>query len=697
MKTLARGLALTFLLLCVIAAVAGVALSRWFNPEEYRDTLRQWVLDRSGLQLEWQAPMRWSLFPALGVELQNVTLTPVANPEQPLARARRVAVSVQVWPLLWREIDVRLLDAEGVALTLQRDNNGRGNWESLLSSIHPVTLADSTPPSETPLPTSSAWKLSVAGISLQDSALHYQEEATGRRFSLNQIDLKTQHLFENKAIPFTLRAQAEGGPWPWQWAGEVEGSLRFERAAQRYQVEGMRLKGTLTGEPVPNASLVLDARGDIAVDARAQTWAWNHARLEANQLSVLGELQGQGVGSEATFVGGISVAAFDMRAFMASVGRPLPSVVPATALRQVSIASKLSGNANTLRWDELRIQADEGRLQGQLQWQMPHDNQSAQVSGALKATLLDLDAWLPTVPLLKTTSPEISIPDTTGISSGRVSLGDSPLPAAPEQPAWNAEASIPLSALQRIALDLTLNAERVRWQRWPLEDVQARVQASDGVWRIEHFSARLLGGSVQAQAQLEHREEVPRWQFSTQIEQVPVERLLALGSLSELPPLTGYLQLQAELHSQGSSAQAVINNLSGHAQGRIEKGSLPGVQLEQPLCRAIAAYRQQVPAQMAATPSNKLLRDFSTGFEINQGVARSTELQAQVPGMALNGEGAVDLRTLGLDYRIRVRIANGWPMPDPACQLDARTAAMSWVLHCRGPLKLGARSCRAEW
>ena len=170
MKTLARGLALTFLLLCVIAAVAGVALSRWFNPEDYRDTLRQWVLDRSGLQLEWQAPMRWSLFPALGVELQNVTLTPVAKPEQPLARARRVAVSVQVWPLLWREIDVRLLDAEGVTLTLQRDNNGRGNWESLLSSIHPVTLADSTPPSETPLPT-SAGKLSVAGISLQNSAL----------------------------------------------------------------------------------------------------------------------------------------------------------------------------------------------------------------------------------------------------------------------------------------------------------------------------------------------------------------------------------------------------------------------------------------------------------------------------------------------------------------------------------------------
>lgn len=687
MRTLARGLVVMFLLVCVIAAVAGWAVSRWFNPEDYRDDIRQWLRERTALDVEWQAPLRWSLFPALGLELQNVTLTPVATPAQSLATARRVAVSVQVWPLLWREVDVRLVEVEGAALTLQRDANGRGNWESLLFAPRPVSVAES------PAPSAARWNVSVAGISLQEGSLQYQDAMTGQRFSLNHLDLRTQHLLENQPIPFTLRAQAEGGPWPWQWTGALEGSVRFERATQRYQLEGMRLNGVLTGEPVPNASLTLDARGDVVIDARAQTWAWNHARVEANQLSVLGELHGQGFGQEATLAGGVSVAAFDARAFLASVGRPLPSVLPPTALRQVSIASKVAADATGVRWEDMRIQADEGRLQGQLSWQ----RQAARWSGELKSTLLDMDAWLPALPLMQANARDVLLPDVSNaLSEERVALGDSPLPAAPEQPAWNAEASVPSAALRRVSLDLTLSADRVRWQRWPFEEVSMRVHADDGVWRLEPFNARLLGGSVQLQAQLDNREDVPRWQFVSHIEQVPVERLL-VGNGAEASPLTGYAQFHAELQSQGHSAQAVINNLSGWAQGRVENGSLPGAQLEQPLCRAIAAYRQQVPARMANTPSNKRLRELSARFDVNQGVARTSTLQAQLPGMALSGEGALDLRSLGLDYRVKVRIANGWPMPDPACQLDARSAGMSWALHCRGPLALGARSCRAEW
>ncbi len=687
MKTLARGLALTFLLLCVIAAVAGVALSRWFNPEDYRDTLRQWVLDRSGLQLEWQAPMRWSLFPALGVELQNVTLTPLAS-AAPLASARRVAISVQAWPLLWREIDVRLLDAEGVTLTLQRDNNGRGNWESLLSSIHPVTLADSTPPSETPLPT-SAWKLSVAGISLQNSALTYQEAATGRRFSLNQIDLKTQHLFENKAIPFTLRAQAEGGPWPWQWAGEVEGSLRFERAAQRYQVEGMRLKGTLTGEPVPNASLAFEARGDVIADVAAHTWTWHHARLEANRLNMLGELQGTW-GQRVQLTGGVSVATFDARTFMASIGRPLPAALPETAFRQVALASKIDVKSDSIRLEDLRLHADEGRLNGLLVYTPAHAQQVARVEGSLNATVLDMDAWLPVVTLLQ--PAETPHPDAILLSE--MGLGDTPLPALPTLPAWNSVAQLPVSVLRALDLQLSLTAERLRWRRWPLEEVSAQLIISKGVLSFNDVKARLFAGHLSASAQLDGRTEPAQWQLDINADQIPVERLLSTGNASELPALTGALNLQAALRARGDVAQEIVDTLSGEAHLRLNNGSLLGVNVEQPLCRAIAAYRQQVPTFIVTT-RNRPLSELTTHFILNDGVARSTLLQARLPGLSLRGDGAVYLRNLGLEYQLRVRLAEDWAMSDPACQLDRQTALMQWPLQCRGPLQLGVRTCRA--
>ena len=70
---------------------------------------------------------------------------------------------------------------------------------------------------------------------------------------------------------------------------------------------------------------------------------------------------------------------------------------------------------------------------------------------------------------------------------------------------------------------------------------------------------------------------------------------------------------------------------------------------------------------------------------------------ANIPGVSVAGAGDLDLRVLGLDYRVGVTLeGDKSEMPDPACQVNERYVGIQWPLLCRGPLELGAKACRLD-
>lgn len=78
-------------------------------------------------------------------------------------------------------------------------------------------------------------------------------------------------------------------------------------------------------------------------------------------------------------------------------------------------------------------------------------------------------------------------------------------------------------------------------------------------------------------------------------------------------------------------------------------------------------------------------------------MASNPDLKASIPGLTVNGNGDVDLRVLGMDYRVGIVIeGDKGAMPDPACQVNERYVGIEWPLRCRGPLELGAKACRFD-
>ena len=78
-------------------------------------------------------------------------------------------------------------------------------------------------------------------------------------------------------------------------------------------------------------------------------------------------------------------------------------------------------------------------------------------------------------------------------------------------------------------------------------------------------------------------------------------------------------------------------------------------------------------------------------------VANNPDLKVRIQGLSVNGDGSLDLRTLGMDYRIGIIIeGDKSEMADPACQINKRYVGLEWPLRCRGPLELGAKACRVD-
>ena len=139
MKAFGKIIGIIALVLLLLIVAAGFVLTHFFDPNDYKDEIRQLARDKAHLELNLKGDIGWSLFPWLGLELHDTSVATLQAPDQPFADAQLLAMSVRVLPLLRKEVQMSDIRVEGLTLTLNKDKNGVGNWESTASPSRPPT------------------------------------------------------------------------------------------------------------------------------------------------------------------------------------------------------------------------------------------------------------------------------------------------------------------------------------------------------------------------------------------------------------------------------------------------------------------------------------------------------------------------------------------------------------------------------
>ena len=698
MKALGKILGLVILGLLLLIVALGFALTHLFDPNDYKDEIRELARDKAGLELDIGGDIGWSLFPWLGLELHDTTLASVRTPEQPFADLRMLGLSVRVLPLFSREVQMSDITLNGLNLTLTRDEKGRGNWEGVGRPSDKQAQPDDTTAAEPSKPDTETpdasprrpLQLDIDSLTISDARVAYHDVQSGQQFSAEGIELTTGAIREATSIPVKLNAFFGSNKPVMRARTELQGSLRFDSKLQRYQLEDLRLSGEASGEPLQGKTLSFSAQGQLLADLAADIAEWTSLKFTANQLRGLGELKVRDLQDQPKLAGTLTIAAFNLREFLDNLGQQLPPMADSTALSKVELVTRIDGSSTSLSLEDLNLKLDDSAFTGRI---AVSDFAKQALRAELKGDQLNLDRYLPP-PAKQASADTARKSEVETTEAAAVGSGTTPLPDKPTQHAWSDAQMLPVNALRSLDTQIKLDIGSLTAMKLPLDSFALRARSAGGLLTLEELRAGLYNGRLEASASLDVRPPVPLLTSQTRLARVPVERLLQ--SQGEKVVIKGLMNLDADLRSQGNSEKAWIDNLNGKVGFIVDNGVLVDANLEQQLCHAIATLNRK---PLAGEPRSKdtPFRELKGNLTLRDGVASNPDLKASIPGLTVNGNGDLDLRVLGMDYRVGIVIeGDKGDMPDPACSVNERYVGIEWPLRCRGPLELGAKACRFD-
>jgi AsmA protein len=679
----------------------GFALTHLFDPNDYKDEIRQIARDKAHIELTLNGDIGWSLFPWLGLELHDASVATMVKPTEPYADLQMLGLSVRVLPLLRREVQMSDVRVEGLNLRLNRDKQGHGNWEDI--GKLPATAgtdATGTPPATTePAPETSAAaekppqpiRLDIDSLTVNNARVEYTDERTGKSFSAESIQLSTGAVHDSVNIPLKLTAFLSANQPALRVRTELNGELRIARALQRYQFEDMKLTGEVTGDPLQGKAVTFSAQGQLVLDRAANVAEWTGIKISANQLRALGELKVNDLDKTPQVSGGISIAQFDLAKFVDSIGQKLPAMAEGS-LSKVELVSRLAATPTSLALDDLNLKVDDSTFSGRI---AVEDFAKQSLRAVLKADTFNVDRYLPPKSAEANSATQVRQAEVASTEADAMAgAGSTPLPPAPTKDAWSSERLLPVERLSKLDVDADLTFGQLTLQKLPIHNAALKATGQGGLLTLANLRGDLYEGNFETTGTLDVRQPVPALNLQTKISRVPAEKILE--SQGKNPPVKGLVTLNSNLTGNGNSQKALIETLNGNASFVINNGVLLNANLEQQLCKGIATLNRKT---LSGEPRGKdtPFQELKGNLTLRNGVASNPDLKVRIPGMTVKGDGDIDLRVLGMDYRVGIIVEGDTSaMPDPACQVGDKFVGIEWPLRCRGPLELGAKACRLD-
>lgn len=704
MKAFGKILGLGLLGLLLIIVALGFALTHLFDPNDYKDEIRQLARDKAHVELTLNGDIGWSLFPWLGLELHEASIATLNKPKEPFADLQMLGLSVRVLPLLRREVQMSDVRVEGLNLTLARDEQGHGNWEDIGKPLPAQNGAGTDAPAQAPAqaeqaPATSdsndrAIKLDIDSLTVNNARVQYTDAKTGHSYSAESIQLSTGPIHEGANIALKTSAFISASQPNIKARTELAGELRFDRKLKRYNFEDMRLSGETSGEPTGGKTVTFAAQGQLLVDLAANVASWNGLKVSANQLRALGELNLRDLDKAPQLSGGLSIAQFSLRTFLESIGHPLPATNDPAAFAKLELVTRLQGTPSSLALEDLAVKLDDSTFSGRV---AVEDYAKQALRLQLKGDTFDADRYLPAKSeeakgATAARQAEVKQQEASAVAGA----GTTPLPNAPTQVAWSDDKLLPVDRLRALDLQADLAFGSLTLDKLPIEGAQLKAVGQGGLLTLQTLRGALYNGTFEAKGTVDVRPAVPQLGVNTNIQRVPVEHFIKAEGKEQTPPVKGLLTLTSDLTATGNSQKALVDTLNGSANFAINDGVLVNANLEQQLCQAIATLNRKT---LSSEPRGKdtPFQELRGSLVVRNGVASNPDLKARIPGLTVNGHGDLDLRVLGMDYNIGVVVEGDQrAMPDPACQVNERYVGVEVPLRCRGPLELGAKACRLD-
>ena len=603
------GIALGILLL--LLALTLLAAKLLINPNEFKPRIVSAVRASTGRELSLPGDLKLGVFPWVSLELGPASLSnPPGFPATPFVAVQHLSLRVRLLPLLRKQLQIGLIEADGLQLNLQKDAQGRGNWQGLAGG--PRAPA----PSGTAAAGTSGALEDLAGVQLKDSRLTYGD------LRAEAINLEIGRIHSGVLTPLSLKLRLTTSARATPTTVEARFSLRPDLGAGKLMLKDVDLTGTPVAHPKGAAPVVRFAAAEVSVDLDAQTLSAPQFSAQLDAARLAGTLQGRQLLDDPQLSGTFNLAAVSPRALLAALGSQLPPTRDPRALTQLSAAGAFRYGSNTAELQRIEVHLDGATLRG-----------SAAVTD-LKRDALSFDLSIDRCDFDRYRAPP---------------LAAEPRTAAPRAPGPNAAPS----ALKSLLLQGRLRVGSATVANLHATQLAATVQAKDGVLRLAPVSAQFYGGAYSGGITVDSRSTVPQLTIDQSLTNVDVGPMLK--DLAKSGRISGRGNVTTNLTAQGLDSAAIVRTLNGRANAVLNDGAIEGLDLWFEINRALTLLQKQSLA--GGTGSGRTRFEvFRASADIRDGVATSKDLTVISQNLRVTGAGSVNLVNEGLDYRMNATV-----------------------------------------
>jgi AsmA protein len=262
-------IALAALIALLVIAIGIIAAT--FNPNDYKPQIIKLVQEKTQRTLTIPGEIKLTFFPKIGADLGKVGISE-HNSTAEFASVNSAKVSLQLIPLLSKQLVVDKVRIDGLHASITRFKDGGTNFDDLLSKEE----SKGGPPTKSGQPI----KFDVDSMSITNAGLLYDDQQQGRKFEIAKLDLETGKIANGVPSKASLSAHVKGNNPAIDAAVALKTGFTIDLDKQHYVLKGADAE--VKGKLLDFSDLVVKAGGDADLKPADKRFALDGVRFAAS-------------------------------------------------------------------------------------------------------------------------------------------------------------------------------------------------------------------------------------------------------------------------------------------------------------------------------------------------------------------------------------------------------------------------------
>ena len=604
----------------LLTSIALFLVIEFVDPNTFKNQISQIVHDKTGRTLLIEGDIHWSFFPWLGVELNDARLGNAPGfTDRAFATVKKADVSIRLLPLLRSKHEIGKLTLTNLVLNLQKDENGKNNWNSLLA--YEETDANGQKATS---PKSSLLDINISTLDITNSTINWIDSHRDRTISLKNLAFNGRKIAPRKSFPLKLAFDLTSNKPELSGKMDLATTMTLDPEKQIIALIDVLLTSTHTNPKLSKDAIESTLQGNIDFNIKKQTLDMFVTLAKIDNLKAGGEMHAVTLFQKPTFKGKLSVAPFELKSLLEKYGVNIPKMQEPNALRTLALATEFNATSNDLAFKKLRLKIDNSSVTGDF---------------AIKSFATFAYDFNLSVDELNVDSYMLADEKTESTK------------AAPAQQvrAKSTKLLIPSELLRKFKLTGSLTVGELTAAQLKITELNTKLSAVNGLIKISPITAKLYDGAYSGNLILDVRSDSPKLSILESAQDIHAGSFLK--DLFNVDSISGTASLNAKLTTVGQTLPSLRRSVNGSASIAVKDGAYKGVDLGYETQRAVAFFQKQEAPKPSGSNQTKF-GSLTASFKVTNGVAKTNDILLTSPQMQVTGKGSANLASEALSFKL---------------------------------------------